>query len=339
MHFDGVYSWGHIKHHPRLVSFTNATKKTLTVEVWIKPDGGDEDFARLQTIAMLGHMGWGLQLMCPKGAGLGCCGSHLIRSVGFLMPGDNLTNDTCANTMSSNKSVPLGKWTHVAVVVNGTDWNETVTNLTAMGGDVTHPNISQATVTFYIDGQEAGRFVNNTAFPTRLRDEGRRASFNNTMMLSAGTGANPDLYVGRLGSVCNCVSYRGSIDELRLWEGPLASGDVMFWNDYFINIWHNIYSTLAIYVEFNYDAANPTQTKGLSIPLNANETHPLQPPENPNATLYLNGTAWSIQRSSEGWEAGPSNSHHIHAVFKHLNSYILSVTTSKNTYLHQLIRS
>jgi hypothetical protein len=84
---DGVGSFGVIKHSPRLISFVNATKKSLSVEAWIKPDVDGEEIARLQTIAMLGHMGWGLQLMCPLGAGIGCCGDHLIRSVGFFMPG------------------------------------------------------------------------------------------------------------------------------------------------------------------------------------------------------------------------------------------------------------
>ena len=102
---------------------------------------------------------------------------------------------------SSNVSVPLGRWTHVAVVVNGTDWNHTVTNLTAMRGNVIHPNVSQATVSFYIDGKAAGTFVNNTALPERLRSGGQKRPFNNTMTLSAGTRARPDLWFGRLGSV------------------------------------------------------------------------------------------------------------------------------------------
>jgi hypothetical protein len=55
------------------------------IEAWIKPAAGE--FARTQTIAMLGYLGWGVQLMCPRGAGLGCCGDHLLGAVGFFNGG------------------------------------------------------------------------------------------------------------------------------------------------------------------------------------------------------------------------------------------------------------
>ena len=88
----------------------------MTIEAWIKPEGGDE-FARLQTIAMLGDLGWGVQLMCPEGAGLGCCGDHVLRSVGFFAQGTP-SSDACESTMSSTVGVALDEWSHIAVVVD-----------------------------------------------------------------------------------------------------------------------------------------------------------------------------------------------------------------------------
>ena len=89
----------------------------MTIEAWIKPESGDE-FARLQTIAMLGDLGWGVQLMCPEGAGLGCCGDHVMRSVGFFAQEHPLPSDACERTLSSTVGVALDEWSHIAIVVD-----------------------------------------------------------------------------------------------------------------------------------------------------------------------------------------------------------------------------
>ena len=121
IYFDGSASYGEIHSTPRLTSF--ASTQALTVEAWIKPDTSGDEFARLQTIAMLGNLGWGVQLMCPHGSGFGCCGDHKMRAVGFFM--DSKPNElTCKDTMSSDVGVDLNRWTHIAVVVNPRGWVE-----------------------------------------------------------------------------------------------------------------------------------------------------------------------------------------------------------------------
>jgi hypothetical protein len=214
-------------------------------------------------------------------------------------PDGPLTNQSCANTMSSNVSIPLGVWTHISVVVNGTAFHENVTNLTAMGGNHAHKNVSQATVSFFIDGKPAGHFVNNTRLPKRVGV----APVNNTFHVSAGTpghNSKPDLWFGRLGSVCNCLSYKGLIDEFRLWEDALntnpsvADGvhDISFWADYKINIWHTVFHSLVAYVQFEYSNAKPDETMGLSVLRNSTSFNPL---EDTSMKLYLNGTSWILR--------------------------------------------
>ena len=59
-------SYGVVAYDARLTKAV--TDQALTVEAWIRPEQG-EDFSRAQTIASLGDLGWGLQIMCPAGAG------------------------------------------------------------------------------------------------------------------------------------------------------------------------------------------------------------------------------------------------------------------------------
>ena len=115
VYFDGAKSFGRIGNDASLLSTANS--QTMTIEAWIKPESGDE-FARLQTIAMLGDLGWGVQLMCPEGAGLGCCGDHVMRSVGFFAQEHPLPSDACERTLSSTVGVALDEWSHIAIVVD-----------------------------------------------------------------------------------------------------------------------------------------------------------------------------------------------------------------------------
>jgi hypothetical protein len=116
VYFDGAGAFGVVAHSARLKDAV--VNQALTVEAWIRPEEG-EGFSRAQTIVALGELGWGVQLMCPEGAGLGCCGSHLDGALGFFADGDAASDVTlCERVMSSNASVPYGEWSHVAVVVD-----------------------------------------------------------------------------------------------------------------------------------------------------------------------------------------------------------------------------
>jgi hypothetical protein len=116
VYFDGAGAFGVVAHSARLKDAV--VNQALTVEAWIRPEEG-EGFSRAQTIVALGELGWGVQLMCPEGAGLGCCGSHLDGALGFFADGNAASDVTlCERVMSSNASVPYGEWSHVAVVVD-----------------------------------------------------------------------------------------------------------------------------------------------------------------------------------------------------------------------------
>ena len=161
VYFDGVNSFGFIRHGQRLVSFTNATKKTLSVEVWIKPDGG-EDFAGCRPSPCSATWA-GSPAHVSKGCWSRMLGNHLwIRR--FHHAGRQSQRRRVRQYDELQQERASREMDDVAAV-NGTDWNETVTNLTAMGGNVNHPNVSQATVTFYIDGKEAAATSTTLLFP------------------------------------------------------------------------------------------------------------------------------------------------------------------------------
>ena len=102
----GTKRWK-LKYHKLLSTSAFNFNLRRHIEAWINPQVGE---ARAQTIIMLGYLGWGVQLMCPEGAGLGCCGDHLLGAVGFFNGQDADPNTTCANTPSSNRSVAYGVW-------------------------------------------------------------------------------------------------------------------------------------------------------------------------------------------------------------------------------------
>jgi hypothetical protein len=116
VYFDGAGAFGVVAHSARLKRAV--LDQALTVEAWVRPEES-EGFSRAQSIAALGELGWGVQLMCPEGAGFGCCGAHLDGALGFFADGAVASNvSLCERVMSSNETVPYGEWSHVAVVVD-----------------------------------------------------------------------------------------------------------------------------------------------------------------------------------------------------------------------------
>ena len=87
----------------------------LTFEAWIKP----ERFGEQQVIAMRtggDYSGWSVAIMCPAGAGPGCCGDHVDGALGFVAR--TMTSSDCIAAKSAKTPLRLGEWQHVAVVVD-----------------------------------------------------------------------------------------------------------------------------------------------------------------------------------------------------------------------------
>jgi hypothetical protein len=86
----------------------------MTLEAWIKP----ERFGKFQFLAATegyegDRAGWSIAIMCPDGAGEGCCGDHVDGSLGFMAR--KAVSSDCANARSTKTSLTLGTWQHVAV--------------------------------------------------------------------------------------------------------------------------------------------------------------------------------------------------------------------------------
>ena len=102
------------------------------------------------------------------------------------------------------------------------------------------------TVTIYINHVERGYFRSDIdPLPT-----GDLVYVN----LTSGSGSDPEeLYLGRLGAACNCLSYKGLIDEFRLWNAVVTETDLKFWADFHVSVYHSNYPSLIAYIEFPYD--------------------------------------------------------------------------------------
>ena len=105
VYFDGKSVYG-VDFHPEL-----APPESMTWEAWIQPDKIGIDEHRAEVLTSLGdpHMGWGVMLMCGKGAtSPGCCGNgdHIKDSVAFFA-GEN--DGDCKDFPSSTGHVNRGE--------------------------------------------------------------------------------------------------------------------------------------------------------------------------------------------------------------------------------------
>ena len=167
-----------------------APSDALTFEAWIRPTSVD----KTQFIASLGNYGWGVALMC--GSGVSCCGNHLDGSIGFWTHA-SADRQNCENTYSSNVSVVVDTWQHIAVTVLVEPVEEDALGFSVVGDSV---------IRFYVDGAPAGEFV-------------KHAEAENKIQILNGTRAS-SLYFGRFGA-CNCMHYQGLIDEVKLWNAAV----------------------------------------------------------------------------------------------------------------------
>ena len=209
-----------------LVDVTAFAPTSLTFEVWIKPEiDATSKFGGF--LASLGDAGWRVGLMCNAGAGdsandsfVGCCvgGTHVENSVGFYANDD----DPCTQTPSSTKAVTNGEWTHVAVVV------------TEPGGVVKNaPRGAAYSVCFLINGEDSGCFSS----PSYGVASGLQIAFadiealrlNDTAGVLAGdfalggfVAAGNASACGDANLACASTSFRGLMDNVRVWNAPLS---------------------------------------------------------------------------------------------------------------------
>ncbi|MDC1215392.1 hypothetical protein N8152_01035, partial [bacterium] len=163
----------------------------LTFTAWIKPD----DVVTGQMIAMLGEWGWGVLLMCPGGAGKGCCGNHVTNAIGFWSD-NNVTTSSCAETLSSDVGVTRGQWNHIAVVVDASHYTNEVI--------------------FYVNGAIAGR---------------RRSNTRGEIVSPLGGLDHASFVVGRGPCPNGCLDYKGHIDELSVYTALWSASEIGNWYD------------------------------------------------------------------------------------------------------------
>ena len=215
------YFNGHDQYIETPYNASLAPNDVITVEAWVKPDGPDYV---MQPIVALGDMGWGVHLMCAGGGEFGnetdwrgCCGHHVDGSLGFLSSLEALTGEECASVPSSSAAVTLGEWNHIAVAVD----------------------TSRRLATFFINGEHAG-----TA-----------ASWDVTL---TNGGAKP-LIIGGCPMDTNSSqcphSFKGYMDELRVWHAVLEMDDIYGYKDRNLSgVSHPMYHQLIL--NYKFDASS-----------------------------------------------------------------------------------
>ena len=196
VYFDGKSVYG-VDFHPEL-----APPESMTWEAWIQPDKIGIDEHRAEVLTSLGdpHMGWGVMLMCGKGAtSPGCCGNgdHIKDSVAFFA-GEN--DGDCKDFPSSTGHVNRGDWNHVAITVS-------------------HIGNGKQ-ITFYINGTKSGSYFSDAY---RIGDGGGENTDEDVML---GFGGFSSCEMIELEEE-SCASYRGYMDNLRLWNASLGQVAIM----------------------------------------------------------------------------------------------------------------
>ena len=221
----------------------------MTLEAWIKP----ERFGKFQFLAATegyegDRAGWSIAIMCPDGAGEGCCGDHVDGSLGFMAR--KAVSSDCANARSTKTNLALGTWQHVAVSVDAT---ETVAN-TGVG-------MVRRKVSFYVDGELVGVSTSSqdgAYAPIQLPTPTHGPDTSGVRFGAGLCGQSDDVSVPS-GVTRECGHFQGLLDEMKLWRAALSDVTVRTHYDKEIVPWH--VNVDALVAHFNFAAGS-----GVSVP-------------------------------------------------------------------------
>ena len=225
----------------------------MTFEAWIKP----ERFGKFQFLAATegfegDRAGWSIAIMCPDGAGEGCCGDHVDGSLGFMAR--KAVSSDCANARSTKTSLTLDTWQHVAVSVDAT---QTVAN-TGVG-------MVRRKVSFYVDGELVGVSTSSqdgAYAPIQLPTPTHGPDASGVRFGAGLCGQSDDLSVSS-GETRECGHFQGLLDEMKLWRAALSDVTVRTHYDKEIVPWHVNVDALVAHFNFadGFGVSVPFETR------------------------------------------------------------------------------
>jgi hypothetical protein len=221
MYFNGVNTKLTVKFdHELLPNYPNV----MTFDAWIKPD----EAVSSQMLAMLGEWGWGVALMCPSGAGVGCCGSHVLNSIAFWST--NSTSDAvCAAQLSSTVGVTRGQWNHISVTVNAKH----------------HSN----DVRFYVNGDPAGYSRSHLLGSI---NNGTNATKNDLVFGSAPCAWPEWTFANGVFTMAErCLAYKGLMDEVTIVNAEWSAAEVAAWRNRHFEAWMPGYEKVILGFKFD----------------------------------------------------------------------------------------
>jgi hypothetical protein len=135
------------------------------------------------------------------------------------------------------------------------------------------------TVTLLINAQVVGHFVHGEFNPVTR-------AVNHAQLAYGDTNERPELFVARLGANLNTASFRGTMDELRVWDLAVSHSDIEYWAEREIGVHHGSYPGLVAYYDFTHDPTEPTR-----VGARGNGTTGLVAES--SMTMTLNGARWT----------------------------------------------
>ena len=135
------------------------------------------------------------------------------------------------------------------------------------------------TVTLLINAQVVGHFVHGEYNPVTR-------AVNHAQLAYGDTNERPELFVARLGANLNTASFRGTMDELRVWDLAVSRSDIEYWAEREIGVHHGSYPGLVAYYDFTHDPTEPTK-----VGARGNGTTGLVAES--SMTMTLNGARWT----------------------------------------------
>ena len=246
LRFNGVNASGFLKESSdggKYLDFTSGG--VVTFEAWIKP----ARFGKFQFLASTegfggDRAGWSIAIMCPTGAGEGCCGDHVDGSLGFMAR--KAVSSDCANARSSPTALALGTWQHVAVVVDAT---QTVAN--------TGYGLVRRKVSFYVNGALVGVSTSsndNALAPIQVNTPTHGPDSSGVRVGAGLCGQSDDMSIAN-GETKQCGHFDGWMDEMKLWHAALS--DVTVKTHYAqetVAPWHVNREALVVFYKFNNNA-------------------------------------------------------------------------------------
>ena len=135
------------------------------------------------------------------------------------------------------------------------------------------------TVTLLINAQVVGHFVHGEFNPVTR-------AVNHAQLAYGDANEMPELFVARLGANLNTASFRGTMDELRVWDLAVSKSDIEYWAEREIGVHHGSYLGLVAYYDFTHDPTEPTK-----VGARGNGTVGLVAES--SMTMTLNGARWT----------------------------------------------